>query len=243
MTAGSVIFFVHDCTADEQTTKDSIKLMDDHVQAMINKSVHHIWVLLNKQDMLPPDQQFETVRQLRWRFTEALEKYTNPLGWYPEAPFEWRIMDQRGLSAKTGEQLRTVLDDVVRTLDSKPKRTTPPPFPNSVQAESAERVLDSIENAVKGVTMPSETELRREIKLYDDQFRTDDDCFWDLFLKAKLQRWDHRACLRAAYKVLLDALKRGGNLWEAADEFLNHLYRLRSTETESRFLCSCTDNR
>jgi hypothetical protein len=240
MTSDSIVFFVHDCTADEQKTKESIKLMHDHVQAMISKSVKHIWILLNKQDVLSPEQQFE-VRQIRWRFTQELERYTKSIGWYPEPAFEWRIMDQRGLSAKTGEQLRTVLDDVVRTLDSAPRRRSP--LQNLVQPEVAGRVLDSIEKAVNGVTMPSEAELRKEIKNYDDNFRTEDDSFWDMFLKGKLQRWDHRACLQAAYKILLDALKRGDSTWEAADEFLDHLHRLRWSRTENTFICGCTDNR
>ena len=199
---------------------------------MIKKSAKNIWILFNKQDALPAEKQTDVIDLLRWRFTKEL-------GNYSESDIEWRIMDQPGLSAKTGEQLTSVLDDVVQTLNSKPKRRST--SPKGLAPKPEEQVRNASSNVVLGgIYVPSASELQEQVQGYARNFRVDEDTFWNLFLKGDLENWGHIAYLHTAYKVLLDAFKRGDDIWEAAEDFLNHLQRLRQKDMFKE--CN-TDNR
>jgi len=232
-TPESIVFFVHDCDADEERTEESVRFMHYHMEWMIEKGVKNIWILFNKQDQFSAEKRIDIIDHLRWRFTKELSSYS-------EHDIEWRIMDQPGLSAKTGKQIDSVLDDVVKVLNSRTKRVSSSPKGLKSQPNESTTDPSCSEATSAGDYMSPNSQLQEKVENYARNFHMNEDSFWDMFLKGDLERWDHPTYLHAAYKILADALKRGDDIWEAAEDFMEHLQRLRQKDMFKE--CN-TDNR
>lgn len=207
MTAETIVLFIHDCTADEQGTDESVKLLHDHAQALVNDSGKTFWILFNKQDLLPSEEQPKVIDHLRQRFTSELARHSE---------FEWKISAQPGLSTKTGERVRAILDDVVIALNSEPRKPLSPP-----KTLALPQALDEVRGSSED-DLPTDSELNEKIKAHFSTVDLEEGVFWGKFLSGELEHWDHNVFLRAAYKTLLEALTGGRGIWEATDEFLVH---------------------
>jgi len=200
---------------------------------MREKAVKNIWILFNKQDKLSAEKRTDIIDHLRWRFTKELSGY-----W--ENDIEWRIMDQPGLSAKTGENIGSVLDDVVKVLDARPKRRSPSPKELKSQPDSSTTGLSCLATTSDGDFRSPNSLLQEKVENYARNFHMSEDSFWSMFLNGDLEHWDHPTYLHVAYKILADALKRGDDIWEATEDLLEHLQRLRQ---KTLFKECNTDNR
>lgn len=119
---------------------------------------------------------------------------------------------------------------------------------------NSERYLkeDSLDKARKRSDIPitppppHQNDTRPKLPLNMDQLRAlivkqnSEDLYTDLtpreFLKKMesgiLERWDHRAHLRAGFYVLIDHLKAGHGLWDAAEDFLVKLENMLSNDSK-----------
>jgi hypothetical protein len=111
----SVVLFVHDCGLDEQHTEASIELLREHLEQWPGHC-GHLWVLLNKQDLLPTKNPSEVALRIRGRFHEELSNFT-------EANLHWEILDLPRSSPQRGGKLLPVLDNVAAALDSRDRKT------------------------------------------------------------------------------------------------------------------------
>jgi hypothetical protein len=213
----SVVLFAHDCGLDEQQTEASIELLREHLEQWPGHC-GHLWVLLNKQDVLPTENPSTVALRIRGRFHEELSKCSG-------ANLHWEILDLPRTSPQSGGKLLSVLDDVAAALDSRTRRLFPFPNPDDGQIHNPK----SPEAFPRSVEVPTRSEQRTSIgdTKQGECLTMDDDTFWALFLKADIKHWDHRSYLRAAYKVLLDALEQERGVWEASQVFSHHLQRLR----------------
>ncbi|KAI1084435.1 ADP-ribosylation factor family-domain-containing protein [Whalleya microplaca] len=203
----SIVFFVHDC-ANQESLDLSIKLLHEHTHQMIYAGAKYLWVLLNKQDMIPETERAVVVSDLRGRFERELAKHSGNIA--------WRIMTQPGLSGRTGDQLHTVLDDVRQTLRQAQSSK------NNVSQPAAE---ESLRNK------PSDSELNHRALIQSAQI-ADTTEFWNSFITGDLLVWDHISHLQAGFIILLDSLSRGDGIFDAADIFISHLTRLRESKPE-----------
>jgi len=219
----SVVLFVHDCGLDEQQTEASIKLLREHLD--------HLWVLLNKQDLLPTENPSTVALHIRSRFHDELSKCTG-------ANLHWEILDLPRINLQRGGKLLPVLDNVTAALDSITGRLLPSPKTDDDQtynSTSFEILAQSTEVATRSEQSTSIGDTAQGKYL-----TIDDDTFWSLFLKADIKHWDHHSYLRAAYKVLMDVSDQKRGIWEASEVFSHHLQRLRHSNNHT-FLA--TDNR
>lgn len=206
ITPDKFILFVHDCT-DPDRLDYSLEQLHAGAQWMVDAGCRYMWVLFNKQDLLPPGERDSIVNGLRARFESELSPYKHS--------FCAKIMDTPGLSAATGEQLDEAMRDVRETLQKIPKRP-------------AQKKQDEVAKAEQG---PSEQELIERIKMLSAESLGPDE-FWQAFVKGELEAWDHYNHLRAGYFVMFEGMSRRASLLECAGHFLDYLATLREKNPE-----------
>jgi hypothetical protein len=205
----SAVLFVHDCSFDEQQTEASVELLREHLEQLLGHG-GHLWVLLNKQDLLPTENPSAVALRIRGRFNKELSEHAG-------SNLHWDIVDLPGVNQQRGGKLLPVLDNIAAALGSKPEKLSLFPKMDDDQTynnESSETLPQSVEPPIGSMKQGKYLTM-------------DDDTFWTLFLKADIKHWDHRSYLRAAYKVLLDILEQNRSVWEAGEVFSHHIQRLR----------------
>lgn len=217
ITPDSVVLFVHDCSFDERQTEASVKLLHECLEQLLGRC-GHLRVLLNKQDLLPTESSNTIALHIRGRFKEELRKYAG-------ANHDWEILDLPRICPQRGGKLLHVLDNVVAALGSKTERRLP--FPKGDDNQFCDP--ECFETFSQSVEMSTSSELPASIgdMKQSKTLTMDDNTFWTLLLKADIKHWDHHSYLRAAYKVLLDALNQKRGIWEATEQFQHHIRRLK----------------
>ncbi|KAH7134614.1 hypothetical protein B0J13DRAFT_641189 [Dactylonectria estremocensis] len=192
------LVFLHDCS-DAERLEDSIEQLRMALRWMSELGCRHMWILLNKQDLLPASERQSIVDGIRSRFESEVSTYRD----------NHRIMvvDLPGLSAASGAQLDVVVKEIRDTLKQTSQKTT------YAQVEEPERATD-------------EKDLVERVKQANAQ-ADDPDHFWESFVQGDLESWDHYAHLRAGYFVLFEGLSKGSSLLDCAGDFLGRLKELR----------------
>ncbi|KAK7420520.1 hypothetical protein QQX98_002718 [Neonectria punicea] len=195
------LVFLHDCT-DPERLDYSIEQLHTAARWMSEFGCRHMWILFNKQDLLPPSQRDSIVSGLRSRFESELSQYQDK--------HCIKIMDTPGLSAASGAQLDSVMKKIRQTL-----RQVPEPAQETTKVQ--------VKELEQG---PSEQELVEQINKASAE-STEPDQFWEDFVQGNLDSWDHYAHLRAGYFVMFEGLSRGSTLLDCASLFLSRLKDLR----------------
>lgn len=73
------------------------------MQNMLEAGTNTMWIVVSKQDLLPPDKVGETLDRLRHMYEQEMVRY--------EGRVNWRVVDRR-LSGLTGEGVYEILDDI-----------------------------------------------------------------------------------------------------------------------------------
>ncbi|KAF7549731.1 hypothetical protein G7Z17_g6186 [Cylindrodendrum hubeiense] len=202
------LVFLHDChDQDSERIDYSIEQLHATMGFMAELGCRYLWILLTKQDLLPPSDREAIVSGVRKRFELELERY--------QGMHYVKIMDPPGLSAASGDQLYDVMKEIRQTLKQGPQ---PVAKFTKVQVEQLE----------KG---PSEQELTERVYKASTE-SVDPDRFWTTFVEGGLDTWDHYAHLRAGYFVLFEGLSRGSSLLTCANDFLARLKELRLNHPE-----------
>jgi hypothetical protein len=207
MTPGNLQLFVHSCAETGSRINDSIEVLHDNIGMMRDLGSKFIWILLNKQDLIPEEQRASVVDGLRRRFEQELSQYDN-------TNIVWTVVDLPGFSALTGDRVSDLIESIEATIDNYEKNWQKQE-PLSLTAPVAER--------------PSSSELVERI-LKDGIGEVDASAFWSAFLTCEIQEWNHRTHVRAGYVSLLETFKERKGIFDAAEIFLGHLRRLKEVD-------------
>ncbi|SPJ81497.1 probable ubiquitin thiolesterase L3 [Fusarium torulosum] len=200
------IIFIQGCDdLDPDRIEFSLEYLRMGMQMMLEFEAKHMFILFNKQDLLPPEEREKVVKGLKIQIEAEIKPYN--------AQLDIRILDYPGLSALSGMQLHPVMDEIRQTLQ--PKR-------------AAQKTKAEIEKREKG---PSQDELLNQIRKAIAE-SVDAETFWKFFMDGSLESWDHYTHLRAGFFVMHDSFAQGLGLLECADAFMAHLNRLREGNPE-----------
>lgn len=202
MTPETLVWLVHDCTS-----KETIHLRES-IQAMREKGPRYLWVIMSKQDLLPPDERDRTVLEHRQAIEAVLRGSAQPAG------ITWFFVDTPGFNLKSGCFARPFLRGVAETIAS-------------LDEERELGHQEAKEGAAPHV--PDDDELRARIEASDIKAAGD---FWQVFMAAELTSWSHVDHLQAGYMVMLQSIEQGHGLLKCASAFLEHLARLRETRPD-----------
>lgn len=207
------MLYVHDCY-DVDRVEESLEEFKFATEVMLKAGGKHLWVMINKQDLLPADQRDETVQNLRSRFMKVLEPFKDKC--FVE------VFDLPGLSAKSGHQLDQVLSRIRQIMLNEPSSSKPSSKPPPAESKefigptpgppTQDELVERVKKASLGVSSP--------------------DVFWKEFLSADITAWDHYTHLRAGYFVMLEGLSVGSSIMDCAEDFIQHLTRLRATNPD-----------
>ncbi|GAB1205122.1 hypothetical protein APSETT445_003792 [Aspergillus pseudonomiae] len=183
-------------------------------------SSEHLWILLNKQDTLPPESAAEIVDGLRKKYQKEMAKWGDQLS--------WRILDHR-LSAKTGEGVLEILRQLHSSADLL-LRTRPKPQPQpSADSKREPEIVFTLDEPEDTVSSPSQSE---PIDKRASQDPVNPQAFWDSFVTGDIPVWDHHAHLKVTYIVVLEYVKRRQSTFAMADVIIAHLRRLQNSLPE-----------
>lgn len=196
------VIFLHDCS-DNEMQREARELLDWALNSFVASGCKNVWVVFNKQDLLPRDRLHDLLEKAAAPFEEMLSKY--------EQQLDYKVMRLPGFNAETGDRMDYLADDIRRTLAG--KRSLPPP------------------TAPPPVREPTTEELEAKIRKARGEMEGDG-VFWKSFLKAEIRSWDHFTHSRAGYAVLLEGLSWGQSVLTIAESFITHLERLRSARPD-----------
>lgn len=201
MTPDTLVWFLHDCTED-------VFSIEDYIHVMRSKGAKYMWVLLNKQDLLSPEDRDATVAEHRRKLESILVRYARPAG------ITWFIVDEPGFSSKTGDFVLPFVKNVTQTI---------------TQLDRAQGTRFDKDRDASLLGKPSDQELRKRI---EQSYIRDSDDFWPVFMSGEMMSWDHLEFLQAGYLVLIQSLEQGEGLLKCAATLLEHLTRLHEARPD-----------
>ncbi|KAH0599787.1 hypothetical protein MHUMG1_02577 [Metarhizium humberi] len=201
-----VFFFIVDC-ADTCRFDDVVP----EIQSLLNEldSEHgkkNLWVVLNKQDLLPPNERDEALKQIRTKLEKGLSRSVES--------GRVRIFGPPGFNAFEHGHAAALLDQVA----------------DAIQGDKSPKPLENGDKPLSSHV--GETDLKERINENAKRNTSSADDFWQGFLDADLPVWDHYNHLRAGYFVLLEGMACGNTLMKCADMFMDHVDMLRSKRPE-----------
>jgi ubiquitin carboxyl-terminal hydrolase L3 len=197
-----LVIFLHDC---EDARKEPFEFLDTVLRNMTCSSSKHIWIVLNKQDS--PNMPVEP-RELHHMYDQWM--YDNH-----RSSVRWKVVHHK-VSAKTGEGVWEVLDDLHATMAGKGAM--------SPGNESRLRPRESLEPPEN---VPSDAEMKTRVQKEIAEDTLDPEHFWSLFLSGDVGRWNHYNYLKAGYVAVLESAKKEEGTFEMVETFLAHMKRLR----------------
>ena len=212
-----IALFVHNC--DPQQLEP---IYDFHYfLSFVHKyGCRHLWILLNKQDTLPPESAPQIVDGLRKKYEKEMARYENQLS--------WRILDHK-LSAKTGEGVQEILNQLHSSANLL-MRTRPKPQPQH-RAESGGNPEPKVVPNIPEDTISSPG-LSKPIEKQTSQGSVNAQAFWNSFVTGDIPVWDHHVHLKVTYILVLEYTKRKRSTFAMANTMFAHLKRLRNSQAE-----------
>ncbi|KAK2594500.1 hypothetical protein QQS21_007781 [Conoideocrella luteorostrata] len=203
-----VFFFMIDCTDFErfELVTVEIRAVVEYARDLEKKNM---WLVLNKQDLLPARTRASVVQGLRDRLEKELSACS--------ASFRIRIYGPSGFSSANSAQVVALLDEVAEALE----RAGPAP-----ETTAAASPVTQTQPQLAGLLDRGELVKRIGDRIAQDVETADD--FWDDFLHAEPLIWDHYSHLKAGYFTLIEGAARGLGVRKCADMFLGHLDTLQS---------------
>ncbi|KAL6362354.1 hypothetical protein LRP88_03632 [Fusarium phalaenopsidis] len=173
------LIFIQSCgDLDPDRIEFSLEYLRMGLAMMADQGCRHMFILFNKQDLLPPDERDSIVKGIRAQIEREIAPY---LGNH-----DIRILDYPGLCATSGEQLYPAMEEIRQTIQQIKKPAQP-----DTKAQVAE--------LEKG---PSDTELIERVRKANAD-AVDAESFWTSFMDGSLNSWDHYTHLRAGFFVTM----------------------------------------
>ncbi|KAE8321175.1 P-loop containing nucleoside triphosphate hydrolase protein [Aspergillus sergii] len=211
-----IVLFIHNCDPQQPEPIYDFQYFID----FINKhGCKHMWILLNKQDTLPPERAPVIVDGLRKMYEKEMAKYDQ---------LSWRILDHK-LSAKTGEGVQEILHQLHSSANLL-LRTRPKPQPQPrAEPEQDPEPNPAPEIAEDTVSSPR---LSKPIDRKASQNSVNAQTFWNSFVTGDIPVWDHHVHLKVTYILVLEYVKQRRSTFAMADTMIAHLRRLRNSQPE-----------
>ncbi|GKT71798.1 ADP-ribosylation factor [Colletotrichum tofieldiae] len=169
-----------------------------------------MWILLNKQDLVPDARREQYVDKARRGLASVTARWAG----------DWtvRIVDTPGLSAHTNDGMQAVVDEIAVFLKN---REGTGPLRHAI-----EKVQDP-----QG-SVPLDHKLSEARILETNEAAPSSDAFWRSILDCTIESWDHYNHLRAGYFVMLEAADAGKGMVACSDMFVLLLKRLREADSK-----------
>lgn len=245
----SVLFLVNTplCVSNQEGFDYTMEELLYQAKEAWNNGLLFIGIALAKQDLLPVS---GVEGDLKSQISYVVNRVKDSMeGVFPSGFGRhydiYTNEEHGGISATTGPGfedgwlVKELLNGIKRALEGKMNH---------------ERYLkeDLLDKSKKGSSIPitplppHQNDTKPKLLVHMDQLRSlvmkqnFEDLYTNLtpreFLKmmelGTLERWDHRAHLRAGFYVLLDHLKAGHGLWDAAEDFLVKLENMLSNDSK-----------
>jgi ubiquitin carboxyl-terminal hydrolase L3 len=159
------IIYVHNVI--DERLEESLEGVRDAAAMMEGVGAQHLWVVFNKQDLLPMEQASPILTDHRRRFEIELSTHGSGLN--------WQIVDQPGFSAMYGNRCDELLDVLYNTITMKKTSTSnhsEPPIRSSNDTPTERELIERIEK--------------------ERSHDLDAEEFWSRFLSADITEWNHR---------------------------------------------------
>ena len=203
---GSFMIYMHDGN-DRDRLDESLEELHRAVEPLITNKGTHVFILFNKQDLIPESERKDRLDQLRTRFEEATNAYRDKIN--------IDILDLPGLSISSGHRLEEALIHIQSAL----------------LGDEKTKAMRQVKKSPAAPPIPTKAELIERIKLSSDAAESPEE-FWVNFQEARLSLWDHYTHLRAGYFVIIEERSKGKNILEIGEEFVKHIDRLRTTNPD-----------
>ncbi|GJC88750.1 hypothetical protein ColLi_11588 [Colletotrichum liriopes] len=169
-----------------------------------------MWILLNKQDLVPDALREQYVDKARRGLASVTARWAG----------DWtvRIVDTPGLSAHTNDGMQAVVDEIAVFLKN---REGTGPLRHAI-----EKVQDP-----QG-SVPLDHKLSEARILETNEAAPSSDAFWRSILDCTIESWDHYNHLRVGYFVMLEAADVGKGMVACSDMFVLLLKRLREADSK-----------
>ncbi|KAF1973761.1 hypothetical protein BU23DRAFT_598665 [Bimuria novae-zelandiae CBS 107.79] len=200
-----------------------------------------VFVLLGKHDLLAEGEREKRVEEIGGMFEERL-------GAFRERGVHVEVLKTLGLDVRRGKDVDAVLRRIKAVVAPTP---TTPTTRNKKAAHEKEHEKEkekererekptyvATENPSLPPPTPAPPTTRDHLQLISSSTASaepNDDAFWTSFFTASIPTWDHYTHLRAGYFTLLPYLTNPSTphpILPAANDFLTHLSRLRSSRPE-----------
>ena len=201
------MLFVVDLTDTDRFVEAMEELAGIARRMTPEKGPSRVFVLFSKQDLLGREEREKRVEEYKNRFLARMTAYFGDR-------LCVEVMDTPGLDIRSGKGLNDVMAHIKRVV--------------SGQAGSGREQFVDGEKPVTVSAPLSHTQLMQRVRELSAVAEPDDYMFWRTFLTAKIHLWDHYAHLRAGYFILLEQLEKENDVFAAAEDFLEHLARLRT---------------
>jgi len=209
------ILFIHNC-ADEERLDEQIEEFHRVAKGLAEGGGRYIFVILNKQDLLPPAQRRHHVADIMRRYEQESTKHADKL--------TIDVLDLPYLSAtkSSDAELHVILDRVQESLRRGPKpRAAIPTWNESRPAAKRPRAdLD---------------DLKRQARQMIDADGASADEFWQSLERGDVQEWNHYSHLRAGFFALVEGATSSMTLFDCADVLISKVKYLEALKPDHSF--------
>ncbi|GJN79211.1 ubiquitinyl hydrolase 1 [Purpureocillium lilacinum] len=209
------ILFIHNC-ADKERFDEQIDEFHRVAKGLAEGGGRYIFVILNKQDLLPPAQRRHHVADIMRRYEQESTKHADKL--------TIDVLDLPYLSAtkSSDAELHVILDHVQECLRRGPKpRAAIPTWNESRPAAKRPRAdLD---------------DLKRQARQMIDADGASADEFWQSLERGDVQEWNHYSHLRAGFFALVEGATSSMTLLDCADVLISKVKYLETLKPDHSF--------
>jgi hypothetical protein len=200
----TLVLFLHNCADTNEPVAP--EWLRHFLWDMVEAKTKYIWIVPTRQEDLEERETYlEGLRQIYEKELSQVRSYV-----------QYKVL-QHKVSAKTGEGLEEVMAELHRTMSLNSGVPSRRPGKSEIHLKAAPT---------------SEEELSALIEKEGSEDAMDSKSFWETFLSADIQAWDHRSHLKAGYIIALESAEKGESIFTTADTFVAHLNRLKEAHPE-----------
>lgn len=214
-----IVIFVVD-SSEEARHEDALKHIMLALRTMGEKGINRMYIVFNKQDLLPDSTRNETIKALRRKFDWRLQFAKS---------YVIKYTDALGFSALESSDIAALLDAIATML--KERNKSPPQF--RTERSEMRPPTDPLGRRVippkgKEQTMRRVQWVQQCVNIADSPYETLRGTYGAVYPEI----WNHYSYLKAGCLVLLDSLEGGKDVWAAARCFHKQLNETPSAQAE-----------
>ena len=206
--ADCMVLFLVDSTNPD--LKEAVRVLEAHLRYMVAQGTRFLWIVPNKQDLLTNEAAISIGEALRSEVSHVLEPYSGKI--------MASIADSGRFSGLTGVGIADIFDEIPVFLDNHAKFVP---------------ISDTQKNDTEGSALTGTPQKINSSAKFDSRWQdAKAEEFYDL-VRSKVITLDTQYIqLRMAYLVLLQCIKNGQGLFEAAEILKSHGWISRDASSE-----------